>query len=62
VKLDLSAQEGSKLSFTALLVASPRRAVAAKTKVQVYRDWRRRLVVFHDNELVESAVLREEIS
>jgi hypothetical protein len=43
-------------------VASLVRAVAANPKVQAYRDWRRRLEVFHDNELVESAALREEIS
>jgi pyruvate/2-oxoglutarate dehydrogenase complex dihydrolipoamide acyltransferase (E2) component len=49
---DLSAQEGSKLSFTAYLVASLARAVASNPKVQAYRDWRRRLVVFHDVDVV----------
>ncbi len=49
---DLSAREGSKLSFTAFLVASLARAVAAYPKVQAIRDWRGRMVVFHEVDVV----------
>lgn len=39
---------GEDLSFTAFLVASFARAIATAPIVQAYRDWRGRLVVFHD--------------
>jgi pyruvate/2-oxoglutarate dehydrogenase complex dihydrolipoamide acyltransferase (E2) component len=39
-------------SFTAFIVASLARAVAADPAVQAYRDWRRRLIVFHDVDVV----------
>jgi pyruvate/2-oxoglutarate dehydrogenase complex dihydrolipoamide acyltransferase (E2) component len=40
------------LSFTAFIVASLARAIEANPKVQAYRDWRGRLVVFHDVDVV----------
>lgn len=39
---------GEDLSFTAFLVACFARAIAANPAVQAYRDWRGRLIVFHD--------------
>jgi pyruvate/2-oxoglutarate dehydrogenase complex dihydrolipoamide acyltransferase (E2) component len=41
-----------KISFTAFLVASLGRAIAAHPKVQAYRDWRGRLVLFDDVDVV----------
>ncbi|UCH60909.1 MAG: 2-oxo acid dehydrogenase subunit E2 [Anaerolineales bacterium] len=49
---DRSDQEGNRLSFTAFLVASLARAIKSIPKVQAYRDWRGRLVVFHDVDVV----------
>jgi pyruvate/2-oxoglutarate dehydrogenase complex dihydrolipoamide acyltransferase (E2) component len=40
------------ISFTAFIVASLSRAVASDPRVQAYRDWRRRLVVFRDVDVV----------
>ena len=52
-KLDqLSTQKGIKLSFTGFLVACLARAVAADPRVQSYRDWRGRLIVFKDVDVV----------
>jgi pyruvate/2-oxoglutarate dehydrogenase complex dihydrolipoamide acyltransferase (E2) component len=48
----LSARDETKISFTAFIVASLARAIASNPKVQAYRDWRRRLVVFHDVDVV----------
>jgi pyruvate/2-oxoglutarate dehydrogenase complex dihydrolipoamide acyltransferase (E2) component len=48
----LSAEGGTRLSFTAFLVASLARAIGANPTVQAYRDWRRRLVIFHDVDVV----------
>lgn len=48
----LSVGEDTPMSFTAFIVASLGRAVAANPRVQAYRDWRRRLVVFHDVDVV----------
>jgi pyruvate/2-oxoglutarate dehydrogenase complex dihydrolipoamide acyltransferase (E2) component len=48
----LSARDNTKISFTAFIVASLSRAVASNPKVQAYRDWRRRLVVFQDVDVV----------
>jgi pyruvate/2-oxoglutarate dehydrogenase complex dihydrolipoamide acyltransferase (E2) component len=48
----LSVGDDKPLSFTAFIVASLGRAVASNPKVQAYRDWRRRLVVFHDVDVV----------
>jgi pyruvate/2-oxoglutarate dehydrogenase complex dihydrolipoamide acyltransferase (E2) component len=48
----LAAETGSKLSFTAFLVASLARAVGADPRVQAYRAWPRRLVLFHDVDVV----------
>ena len=44
----LSTQNNHSYSFTAFIVASLSRAVQSDPRVQAYRDWRRRLVVFHD--------------
>ena len=46
------AKDGEKLSFTAFVVASLGRAIADNPRVQAYRDWRGRLVVFHDVDVV----------
>jgi pyruvate/2-oxoglutarate dehydrogenase complex dihydrolipoamide acyltransferase (E2) component len=48
----LAASEDTKISFTAFIVASLSRAIASEPKVQSYLDWRRRLVVFHDVDVV----------
>ena len=48
----LSARNSTEISFTAFLVATLARAIATKPRVQAYRDWRRRLVVFHDVDVV----------
>jgi pyruvate/2-oxoglutarate dehydrogenase complex dihydrolipoamide acyltransferase (E2) component len=50
------ARSGERLSFTAFAVACLARAVAENPRVQAYRDWRNRLVVFEDvdvNTMVE---------
>lgn len=48
----LAAGEAAKPSFTAFIVASFARAIAADPRVQAYLDWRRRLVLFHDVDVV----------
>ncbi len=48
----LSARDNSKISFTAFIVASLARAIASNPTVQAYQDWRGRLVVFHDVDVV----------
>jgi pyruvate/2-oxoglutarate dehydrogenase complex dihydrolipoamide acyltransferase (E2) component len=48
----LSASGNISMSFTAFIVASLARAVALHPQVQAYRDWRGRLVVFHDVDVV----------
>lgn len=40
------------LSFTAFVVCSLARAVASRPEVQAYRDWRGRLIVFRDADVV----------
>lgn len=45
-------ESGALLSFTACVVASLARAIETPPKVQAYRDWRGRLVVFHDVDVV----------
>jgi pyruvate/2-oxoglutarate dehydrogenase complex dihydrolipoamide acyltransferase (E2) component len=42
------ARTGERLSFTAFAVACLGRAVGENPRVQAYRDWRNRLIVFHD--------------
>jgi pyruvate/2-oxoglutarate dehydrogenase complex dihydrolipoamide acyltransferase (E2) component len=42
----------NKLSFTAFLVASLARAIGTNPNVQAYQDWRGRLVVFHEVDVV----------
>lgn len=49
---ELSAQVGSRVSFTAFVVASLGKAIASIPQVQAFRDWRGRLVVFHDVDVV----------
>lgn len=51
-QLRLLSSEGNKLSFTAFIAASLARAIADNKKVQAYRDWRGRLVVFRDVDVV----------
>ncbi len=51
-RLAALAAEGHSLSFTAYVVACLGRAVAMHPQVQAYRDWRGRLVVFHDVDVV----------
>lgn len=48
----LSARDNTRMSFTAFIVASLARAIAANPRVQAYLDWRHRLVVFHDVDVV----------
>jgi pyruvate/2-oxoglutarate dehydrogenase complex dihydrolipoamide acyltransferase (E2) component len=48
----LKGEDGASLSFTAFIVGSLARAIAADPRVQAYRDWRGRLVVFHDVDVV----------
>src|SRR5205814_2919851 len=48
----LRAPDRPKRSFTAFIVASLARAIAAHPEVQAYRDWRGRLIVFHDVDVV----------
>jgi pyruvate/2-oxoglutarate dehydrogenase complex dihydrolipoamide acyltransferase (E2) component len=45
-------RDGQKPSFTAFLVASLGQTIAANPRVQAYRDWRGRLVVFHQADVV----------
>lgn len=52
LRRQLSAGDNTKISFTAFMVATLSRAIAANPKVQAYRDWRRRLIVFHDVDVV----------
>ncbi len=48
----LSAERGTTLSFTAYIVASLGAALATMPAIQAYRDWRGRLVLFHDADIV----------
>jgi pyruvate/2-oxoglutarate dehydrogenase complex dihydrolipoamide acyltransferase (E2) component len=48
----ISARDKSKISFTAFLVASLARAIASNPKIQAYKDWRGRLMVFRDVDVV----------
>jgi pyruvate/2-oxoglutarate dehydrogenase complex dihydrolipoamide acyltransferase (E2) component len=45
---DHESHSGERLSFTAFLVACLGRAVAADRRVQAMRDWRNRLIIFDD--------------
>ena len=47
-----AAQTGQTLSFTAFVVACLAQAIEAHPKVQAYFDWRRRLVLFKDVDVV----------
>ncbi len=48
----ISTRDKSKISFTAFLVASLARAIHSSPEVQAYKDWRGRLIVFHDVDVV----------
>ena len=50
--LRAAATSGNSLSFTAFVVASLATAIGEVPTVQAYRDWRRRLLVFHDVDVV----------
>ena len=52
LRRQLSERNRGKISFTAFIAASLGRAIASNPKVQAYRDWRGRLVVFHDVDVV----------
>ena len=49
---DLSGVAGKKISFTAFIVASFAQAIEAFPQVHRFLDWRRRLVTFHDVDVV----------
>jgi len=48
----LRAPDRPKRSFTAFIIASLARAIAAHPEVQAHRDWRGRLIIFHDVDVV----------
>lgn len=52
LRRQLSERDQAKISFTAFIAASLGRAIASNPKVQAYRDWRGRMVVFHDVDVV----------
>lgn len=49
---DIAAESGTKLSFTAFLVACLARAIQSYPMIQAYRDWRGRLILFRDVDVV----------
>ncbi len=49
---DHEAATGERLSFTAFVVASLARAIDADRRLQAYRDWRGRLVLFDEVDVV----------
>jgi pyruvate/2-oxoglutarate dehydrogenase complex dihydrolipoamide acyltransferase (E2) component len=49
---ELSISVGRRMSFTAFIVASFARAVVENPSVHGFLDWRRRLVTFHDVDVV----------
>jgi pyruvate/2-oxoglutarate dehydrogenase complex dihydrolipoamide acyltransferase (E2) component len=49
---DHEASAGERLSFTAFVVASLARAIEANKRLHAYRDWRGRLVLFDDVDVV----------
>jgi pyruvate/2-oxoglutarate dehydrogenase complex dihydrolipoamide acyltransferase (E2) component len=49
---DHEASAGERLSFTAFVVASLARAIDANKRLHAYRDWRGRLVLFDDVDVV----------
>jgi pyruvate/2-oxoglutarate dehydrogenase complex dihydrolipoamide acyltransferase (E2) component len=52
LRRQLAERDKAKISFTAFIVACLARAIASNPKVQAYRDWRGRLIVFHDVDVV----------
>lgn len=57
--LRASTEGGRSLSFTAYVVACLARAVESNPMVQAYRDWRGRLVVFRDVDVVTMIEAKE---
>jgi pyruvate/2-oxoglutarate dehydrogenase complex dihydrolipoamide acyltransferase (E2) component len=49
---EASSKLGRKVSFTAFLAACLAQAIQEEPRVQAYRDWRGRLVVFHEVDVV----------
>src|SRR5512133_798760 len=49
---DREASAGERLSFTAFIVASLARAIDADKRLHAYRDWRGRLVLFDEGDVV----------
>jgi pyruvate/2-oxoglutarate dehydrogenase complex dihydrolipoamide acyltransferase (E2) component len=49
---DHEASTGERLSFTAFIVASLARAIDGDKRLHAYRDWRNRLVLFDDVDVV----------
>lgn len=49
---DLEASTGERLSFTAFVAASLARAIDGDRRLHAYRDWRGRLVLFDDVDVV----------
>jgi pyruvate/2-oxoglutarate dehydrogenase complex dihydrolipoamide acyltransferase (E2) component len=49
---DLSADKGEKISFTAFIAASLAQALQEIPQVHTFLDWRRRLIQFHDVDIV----------
>jgi len=49
---ELSIAAGQKISFTAFIVASFAQAIKANPQMHSFLDWRRRLVTFHDVDVV----------
>ena len=49
---DRQARTGERLSFTGFIIACLAQAVDADRTVQAYRDWRNRLVIFDDVDVV----------
>ena len=49
---ELSIAAGQKISFTAFIVASFAQAIKANPQAHSFLDWRRRLVTFHDVDVV----------
>src|SRR6516165_4517312 len=49
---EIQASEGLRLSFTAFLVASLARGIDEDRLLHAYRDWRGRLVLFDDVDVV----------
>ena len=49
---ELSGERGQKISFTAFIVACFAQAIVQNLQVHAFLDWRRRLVTFHEVDVV----------